>query len=431
MVIYYLITFLVILIIINYIITNGDIVSPQNIVTLGFLGASLFCTYLIDYYEVQLSWKTFLIIFLGLTFFSIGSTLVVLKSKKAFYMKEYYENFIEYRPTTISNVILITFCAITTVLFVFNVIKVAGGFNALEEVTYVYRAKGYDGSNLQPFYVNQMIKLFKAIAYVYLFYFINNIVYTKKIKKNILLLFPTIFLIVVSIFGASRTELITILCYVMVLVFFFNGRKKKYSRKASIRFAKYAVVAVSAFLILFSSMRTMVGRKSTSDPMTYIASYVGGSIELLDIYIQDEGLESKAEMFGEETFYALRSNLGISSKETGHQEFRRAKSGILVGNVYTSLRKYLHDFGVFGVVFIQTILGFFYTYWYKKTEKRLSINPSDHRIMFFAYFYVPIIKSFVQEETLSMYLCLNSLLTVILLYLVYYFTYKKRIVLRI
>jgi len=418
MVIYYLIIFLVTLLMVNYFITNGDIVAPQNIITLGFLGASLFCTYLIDYYEVELSWKTFWVIFLGLVSFSIGSSFILLKTKNVRNMKAYYENVIEYQPTISVNIMVIAFCVITTVLFVFNVIKVAGGFIGIAEVTYIYRTAGYDGSNLQPFYVNQMTKIFKAISYVYLFYFVNNIVYTKRIIKNLILLLPTILMIVMSIFGASRTELITIICYTMVLIYLFSGRINKYSHRASKKFAKYAVLVVIVFLFLFSAMRTMVGRKNTLDPMTYISNYVGGSIELLDIYIQEEGMNGKAEIFGEETFYALEKDLGISSKTTGHQEFRSAKSGILVGNVYTSLRKYLHDFGVVGVIIIQAILGFFYTYWYEKTKRNLHINPSDYRIVLFAYFYVPIIKSFIQEETLSMYLCVNSLITVILFYLV-------------
>lgn len=421
MVIYWLIVALVLLFITNYFATKGDFWAPQNVFTLGFLAATVFCTYLIDYFGVNLSWATFFVIISGVISFSLGGGFAILVNKRNDNVADYIPLCREYRPNRIITLLCIIFCALASFLFIKNVIAVSGAFTTMTDVTSVYRSEGYDGTQLQPFYVSQMFKVFKAIAYVFLFYFINNLMYTKKLRGNLLLLMPTILLIVTSIFGASRTELITIFIYAVTLVFFTYGRIRGFRMGASRRLIKYLVICVVGFLLVFSGMRSFVGRTNTADTMTYISSYTGGSIELLDLYVRDDGLDAKSGDFGEETFFALESDLGITDGSL-HQEFRFSPTGRLVGNVYTCFRKYLHDFGLPGMLAIEWLLGYLFTWWYLKTKARIAIDPNDHRLIYFSYFYVPIVKSFVQEETLSAYFCLNSLVMLFLFWLVYWLT---------
>jgi len=420
-VIYWLIFTLVVVFIINYFATDGDFWAPQNVFTLGFLVATVFCTYLIDYFGVSLTWTTFLVIVLGVAAFSLGSGLAFFVNRKSSDVADYRLLCREYRPNGLITFSCIIFSAVTTILFIRNVIAVSGSFSTLSNVTYAYRTKGYDGTQLQPFYVNQMVKVFKAIAYVYLFFFINNVVYTKKFRKNVLFLVPVILLIVMSIFGASRTELITLFVVAFTLLFLTYGRIHGFQDGASRKLIKWLVACVVAFLLVFSGMRYAVGRLNETDPMTYISTYTGGSIELLDLYVRDEGVDSVASSFGEESFYALENDLGIAGG-SAHEEFRYSATGILAGNVYTCFKKYLHDFGLPGMLIIEYLTGLVFSWWYLATKRRLVQYPSDVRLLYFAYFYVPIVKSFVQEETLSMYFCLNSLIVAVLFYLVYWFT---------
>ncbi|MCC6098310.1 MAG: oligosaccharide repeat unit polymerase [Olsenella sp.] len=423
MVIYWLIFALVVVFIINYFATDGDFWAPQNIFTLGFLVATVFCTYLIDYFGVNLTWTTFIVIVLGVSAFSLGSGLALFVNRKDNNVADYRLSCKEYWPNGLITIFCIIFSAVTALLFIRNVIAVSGSFSTLANVTNAYRTKGYDGTQLQPYYVNQMVKVFKAIAYVYLFFFINNVVYTKKFRKNVLFLVPAALLIVMSIFGASRTELITLLVVTFTLLFLTYGRIHGFQGGASRKLIKWLIASVAAFLLVFSGMRFAVGRLNDTDPMTYISTYTGGSIELLDLYVRDEGIDSVANSFGEESFYALENDLGIAEGSV-HEEFRFSATGILVGNVYTCFKKYLHDFGLPGMLIIEYILGLVFSWWYLATKRRLGEHPSDVRLLYFAYFYVPVVKSFVQEETLSMYFCLNSLIMALLFYLVYWLTTK-------
>lgn len=420
MVIYWLIFVLVVAFIINYFATRGDFWAPQNVFTLGFLVAAIFCTYLIDYFSVNLSWLTFFVIISGVIAFSFGSWLVFLGYERR-HIDDYGPLCKKYCPPKVVTLVCIVFCAATTLLFIRNVISVSGTFTTITDVTYAYRSEGYDGTQLQPFYVNQMVKVFKAIAYVFLFYFVNNVVYTKNLRGNIRLLVPAALLVVMSVFGASRTELITLFIYIFTVVFFTYGRTHAFANRASRKLIKYLVVSVFVFLLAFSGMRTLVGRLNTDDPMTYISSYAGGSIELLDLYVRDDGLEPQSSIFGEETFFTMESDLGITTGSL-HEEFRYSANGRLVGNVYTCFKKYLHDFGYLGMLMIEWTLGFIFTGWYLGTKTHLANNPSDHRLVYFAYFYVPVVKSFVQEETLSAYFCLNSLVMLLLFWFVYWVT---------
>lgn len=421
MVIYWLILALMLAFIINYIATGGDFWAPQNVFTLGFLVATLFCTYLIDYFGVSLTWITFLVIISGVIAFSLGSALSFLLCKRHDEIPDWHTLCWVYRPSPLVTGISVIFCCITTLLFIRNVIAVAGSFTTLADVTHAYRTEGYDGTQLQPLYVNQMVKVVKAIAYVYLFYFINNLLYTKKLRRNASFLIPTVLLVIMSVFGASRAELITLFIYSITLIFFIYGRMYGFHSRANRRLIKWVVVGVAAFLIIFSGMRGLVGRMSTVDPMTYISSYTGGSIDLLDLYVRDDGLQPDASSFGEETFFGLRSDLDLVDGSE-HLEFRYTPTGVLAGNVYTCFRKYLHDFGFWGMLLIESILGLLYTKWYLATKKRMVLTPSCHRLLYFAYFYVPVVKSFVQEETLSSYFCLNSVVMAVLFFLVYWFT---------
>jgi len=417
-VIYWLILALVLLFITNYFATGGDFWAPQNVFTLGFLVATSFCTYLIDYFGVNLTWTTFLVVVSGVIAFSLGGGSAFLEGKREKSVVGYRQRCREYRPNNLITFACIAFCAVTALLFIRNVIAVSGVFTTLTDVTYTYRSEGYDGTQLQPFYVNQMVKVFKAIAYVYLFYFVNNVMYTRKLRGNVLFFTPAALLVAMSIFGASRAELVTLFIYLITLVVFTYGRVHGFKMQASRKLIKYLVVSVIVFLLLFSGMRSLVGRLNTDDPMTYISSYTGGSIELLDLYVRDDGLKAKSDVFGEETFFALKSDLGLVDGSP-HLEFRFSSTGILAGNVYTCFRKYLHDFGFLGMLVIEYMLGLFFTWWYLRTKARLGRDPSDHRLIYFAYFYVPIVKSFVQEETLSSYFCLNSLVMLLLFWLVY------------
>jgi oligosaccharide repeat unit polymerase len=391
--------------------------------TLGFLVATLFCTYLIDYFGVNLTWTTFLVVVSGVIAFSLGGGSAFLVGTRKENVVDYKQLCREYRPNNLITFACIAFCAVTALLFIRNVIAVSGVFTTLTDVTYAYRSEGYDGTQLQPFYVNQMVKFFKAIAYVYLFYFVNNVMYTRKLRGNVLFLIPAALLIAMSIFGASRAELVTLFIYIVTLAFFIYGRMHNYLMRVSRKIIKYLIISVIAFLLMFSGVRSLVGRLNTTDPMTYISSYTGGSIELLDLYVRDEGLEAQTQVFGDETFFALESDLGIVDGSS-HLEFRYSTTGILAGNVYTCFRKYLHDFGFLGMLVIEYMLGLFFTWWYLRTRSRVIRDPSDHRLIYFAYFYVPIVKSFVQEETLSSYLCLNSLVMLVLFWFVYWLTVK-------
>lgn len=418
MVIYWLILALALIYITNYFATRGDFWAPQNVFTLGFLVATLFCTYLIDYFGVNLTWTTFLVVVSGVIAFSLGGGSAFLVGKREENVVDYKQLCREYRPSNFITFVCVAFSAVTALLYIRNVIAVSGIFTTMTDVTNAYRSEGYDGTQLQPFYVNQMVKVFKAIAYVYLFYFVNNVMYTRRLRENVLFFTPAALLIAMSIFGASRAELVTLFIYLITLVFFTYGRVHGFMMQANRKLIKYLVVSVIVFLLLFSGMRSLVGRLNTADPMTYISSYTGGSIELLDLYVRDDGLEAKSDVFGEETFFALRSDLGLVDGSP-HLEFRYSTTGILAGNVYTSFRKYLHDFGILGMLVIAYVLGLFFTWWYLRTRSRVIRDPSDHRLIYFAYFYVPIVKSFVQEETLSMYFCMNSLVMLFLFWLVY------------
>lgn len=122
--------------------------------------------------------------------------------------------------------------------------------------------------------------------------------------------------------------------------------------------------------------------------MYYICCYIGGSIHLLDDFIKKP--IDGSQIWGKETFYSIIRFIGqrFNIKDwiyISHLEFRYS-NGLNVGNIYTAFRKYIYDFGYFGVIWCTALVSFIYNqiYYTIKYSKKRSVLY-DISIIFFGY----------------------------------------------
>lgn len=146
-----------------------------------------------------------------------------------------------------------------------------------------------------------------------------------------------------------------------------------------------SALALSGFYYASS----LVGRDTLNKNLVeYVTMYGGGSIEGLDLYIQDK--PQKSELFGRETFWGTWRFLidyGIvdyPTKPTGSLEWRKV-DGVTIGNVYTAYRRWIQDFGIIGCVIMTAIVSWFYNWFYYKLLYHKIRNKNVFNILLIIY----------------------------------------------
>ncbi|MTV44646.1 oligosaccharide repeat unit polymerase, partial [Streptococcus pneumoniae] len=89
--------------------------------------------------------------------------------------------------------------------------------------------------------------------------------------------------------------------------------------------------------------------------ISYITRYMGGSIQLFDLFVIDPIRRNKE--LGAETFsgiYEMLAKLGFDNNIIKGLEWRVSPNYYSLGNVYTAIRRYYSDFGVIGIVICQS-----------------------------------------------------------------------------
>ena len=126
-------------------------------------------------------------------------------------------------------------------------------------------------------------------------------------------------------------------------------------------------------------MKDLVGRVSSLKFIDYITQYVGGSIELLDLYIKV--IQVKLIPLFRRNLTGLLNGLkkfGFFHFEIRKQlEFRYTPTGIYLGNVYTALRRYYHDGSWLGLMLFPMLLSYFMNKFYENVKKYSCYHLGD------------------------------------------------------
>jgi len=129
------------------------------------------------------------------------------------------------------------------------------------------------------------------------------------------------------------------------------------------------VILILIILIGFCLILPLSGRKLNTNIISYLSYYFGISLPSLDMYLDNE--IAKPEFFGEETLRGIQTvlyKLNISdyiqpvSKEW--LTFETKDNQIYHSNIFTSAKRYYHDFGWAGIIGCQMIFGFVFSYLY-------------------------------------------------------------------
>lgn len=431
----FIICLLIFAIIINIKIYNFDILSVSFLYNCSML-ISVICSTigLLTWNDVNsLSFPTALIIIISILFFNFGE-FIARRIFKPNDIKKNKAKRLLITPSRFFSLIALLFAIITFFCILYEVIRIS-------------RIVGYNGNNIfniiksyrstsilfstdyikKGIHINiiiaQMQKAIEVVCYVFIYIIISNVIY-KKFYLNVEYIFSIMIVVVcilASLLIGSRMQLFIYILYSFFIVLILLGKKYSY-KYLIIKYWKRLLLIGLSCIALFYCILPLTGRNSKSNPIDYTTFYFGAPIPTLNKYM-DEHI-SKPNFFGEETFrgiqnvaYKLHLSNYIQPITTKWIAFYTKNNVKMQSNIYTSSKRYYHDFGYLGVVVLQFINGFVFSLLYiimKKKNTNLSI-------VFYAMYLYMVIDQVRDEYLFSTFVHINTIFKFAVLYCLLYF----------
>lgn len=371
---------------IAYYVNNRDIASPSVVILVIFVISQLLNLVYIEKWNVFFSVKYFYVIILGYVFSLCGDVCGKLVNHRAWSVKKAKSKKGNrnqkgtFRIPFLFNGIIIVFMLFVAYLYYNDMIRIARTYGdlslqtvlqAVRNVTY-FAGTGSDIEGGTSTLLSHAILASKAIAYIYIYILLYNIIYCKKkIRDNWILIIPPIIYLVESTFSTSRSQILYFMagvCFILYLL--WHCKNGKVSQKTKSKFIKYGLFTIIAFCIVFYLLGFLTRKSLAISFVDNIAVYVGGSQISLSRWL--ERFTETTRYFGEESLCGIRKvmlRLGLTDHYVvRHLEFENF--GSYRGNVYTAFRRYISDFGILALPFMQFISTFIVSLIYNRIKKR-------------------------------------------------------------
>ena len=170
--------------------------------------------------------------------------------------------------------------------------------------------------------------------------------------------------------------------------------------------------------------------QQSEGPIDYLTTYLGGSYDLFSQYLRENRSSNRQVI---ETLSGVVDNLQryfgmLKNVEFSiYPEFRRAQTGVLIGNTYTGFRNYYNDLGIVGVLIFSWLLGFLFSFVYRSIVlmKRFSVMKVTLIIAYSTYLYCILFHFFADYFYLK--ISVGMVIETILLMACTYFVYGRKI----
>ena len=447
MLIYLLLVIIMLFWLISYIFTKKDILSLPSIFCGTFIISILFAIPNLEKWNFDMGERTFGVIFLGILSFCISFFIIyylfIIKNKNLKYMKRYSPICITKKKIYLFLIVQI----ITALLVYIEISKIAalyGMTDSLAEKILAYRVNYVMEGDIDaklPSYVEWLYGFSYFGTYILIYKMACD--YYNKIKvPQIYILVVSIEVIISLLFG-NRGFSINLLIYLSILYYIFYLRKSSWAiniKKVTI--IKFGIVMVGA-LVLFPTLGAyIIGRTNDDffdrDMMLYVwdnlSIYIGAPLKLLDLYLYTDYTDVSNMPLGFATFQNIYSWIALKLNIINWQvtnlglEFR-TDNFVFLGNVYTTFRPFMMDFGFIGVIVFTSFMGAFSAIFYYLIKYKRSLwNRSniDYYTIFYGYLFYQILFSFFANRFYNNIFSFNMIKTIILCFIFEYIFIKSR-----
>lgn len=368
-----IISFLTIALIIAYMASNGDFMAPPVLMTGMFWVSYLCVVYMQPTWNIEFKFDTLVCLAVGIGSFFIGYYLLALGVRG----KHSVERLRYIRISNMKIIIFYIVSVIVMMMFLRYVKSAVGGNNWLDTMARYRFTTAYGNTTGEftsiPSGIATLKMFLNVSPYLFSYVLVNN--YLAIHKWDIRLIIAIIIGVISSLIGGSRFDLIRVPIAIIVTYYLLSLRSFKIDQKTKIKFFLRALLIVIVVVVLFSTLRSFVGRKNTSDFTTYISQYLGAPNALLNEFLKNP---IHTEFFGKETFWGIYNGFGRVFHNSKYiydytLEFKTI-NGNSLGNVYTAFRMYYADFGYPGVAILDFLLGLIFAIIYFTSRGAITLK---------------------------------------------------------
>lgn len=427
--IFFLLFFILLITIFIYYYSYKYILHPA--VMVGFIFSLSVFVAVVNYSNWgDISVLTFTVILCGLFFFwlgcAIGDKFRIIIGKR----EEYPIINVDVLSISISKtktVIVVAVMIIVTILDFWDIQSIAGNAEGILSITTSARIATYKGEAIvsHGIFLQQALYACRALTYVYIYYVFYKLVITKQ-RVKLLELLPILLYFVQALLSTGRTEFIYIFYTILFLNYVFIQNNKSWKPIQDFRFLKKIIIVVIVFFVIFITISN--SRKGGSvNIFDTISNYTGSSIPALNIYINENGISSCASFWGEETqslVYSILRAVGLSAKSTTvFMPPVYIGTNSTMTNIYTAFRRWIHDYGFFGMLFISMMLGWLYSAGFRKIKDERLL---DWKLIVFAFISYPLVELSIEERFFSNLITARTVYCVLYIYVLYKLLIRKK-----
>lgn len=368
----YLLTISILFILIfSYTTNRRNIFAPSFICSASFLIGSVFLILLEEEWRVTINWETVLVINLGLLSMWFGERFYAYKVSivPSQALRESYRDVTTLHVSRKFVIVLILINFYVAYTFFKEVMLFMVFVDEWSESMAEYRMAIMTGETSVSRLVSQLRAITTSSTYLFLFILIHNLSKGDSFQNNYLYLIACIPHLIIIFLTGGRIGYLSFAAIILWYVFILSATK--YSRyqyvKFVYRFSRKAAIFASLLLLLFFSLRIVMGRANTKERTftNYIGEYIGAPTLNLDYFLSrynppdllDYDFTRSTAMVGLSSFiYSNSRNMPpkYGSQSMGHRE---GYGGAVLGNVYTAFARYYADFGYLGIFLFPFILG--------------------------------------------------------------------------
>lgn len=286
------------------------------------------------------------------------------------------------------------------------------------------------GDNNIPYFSNILNRFVTVNSVLCLYIFLHNICFRKYEKKDLWLLLIILFWPVQSIIKSGRGDILILLAESIYLMYFFWNMYYGWNDTVNNKIIKWGSRIFGVFLILFIILAIVLGKRNSFAELNikeYLTKYISVGIRNFDLFLKNP---VRSDFFGQETFPGfhriLYNYLNIGNLYATPLEAIQF-NGFSMGNIYTAFRRYYADFGLFGMLFISYLLGYFFSLAYEKIKMKSYKDQTGFRLLLFAYLSKEIFYWPIENQLLISELSIGGIFKIIMLYILYLLAVKKKV----
>jgi len=408
-----------------YIVFERELISPSFVACAMFIISTFVLLLYRDDWQVNIRLDTIVVIFVGLLGMAIGELIArKVEIKKTFFMLKDEGDF-EIKPNSMLVFAGFLFVIVTTILYYREILVLSklSSSSSLFFLKTVREGKMNEGLEIS-YIVQHMFSISEVISCIYIYIVLKNYVFFGKKEKNPIYLITVIVYSICTLMTTGRARLLNHIIYIVILYFVLYSKKRMWKNVGNIKMVFVSLISACSFLGLFYLAGFLTGKSlNYNNFFDNIANYLGSSIYALNDFLQRKSFMT-SEYFGSNTLFgifAFMRKFGFTIPETS-VPLEYIQCGYVVTNIYTAFRRYVQDFGMYGLIIIQIAIGFVYTKLLLKNKKG---KCSGVWTIFLAYFYFPIVMMSIEERFFMDVLLVRSVYSIVYFLIAYKLFIKK------